>query len=103
MIDDRLTDELVHRVFGWRLAPGRYLKTGRSWEPRHSFAPFKQLEHAFRLLDVAATAYRLTVAKGGLFTAEVTVEGRTGKATGSAKARTITLALVAALGLEIPQ
>lgn len=102
--DDRLTDELARRVLGWRVSPGRFLTSGRSWEPRYRFEPLKQLEHAFRLLDRAATAYTLTVGKGGdIFTAEVTVEGRTGKATGPAKARTITLALAAAIGLEIPR
>ena len=30
MTDDLLTDELAARVMGWRLAPGRYIKAGRS-------------------------------------------------------------------------
>lgn len=103
MIYDRLTDELVCRIFGWRLAPGRYLKTGRSWETRHNFAPFKKLDHAFRLLDAAAAEYSLVADKEGNFTANVCVQGRAGKATGECKARTITLALAAALRLEVPK
>jgi ribosomal protein S5 len=103
MNDDRLVQELACRVFGWRLAPGRFLKSGRSWETRHRFKPLKSLDDAFRLLDVAATEYSLSGARGGSFTAVVRVGNREVKVTGKSKARAISLALAEALELEFPQ
>jgi hypothetical protein len=50
-------------------------------------------------LDRAAEGYTLRAA-GDTFTAEVRVSSRTGKASGDLKAKTITLAIARALGLE---
>ena len=102
MTDETLTNELARRVCGWKPAPGRFIKSGRSWIPRWRFTPLVQLEHAFQLLDRAADAYWLVTAAGGAFTAKVRIAGRTGNASGEPKARTITMALAQALGLQLP-
>jgi len=57
----------------------------------------ERLEDAFELLDQVATGYRLEVWGGGAFTAEVHIGSKIGKASGEAIARTITLAVAAAL------
>ncbi len=101
MNDERLTDELACRVLGWRAAPGRFIKSGRSWTPRHRFAPLTRLDDAFQLLDRIATAYTLSTVKNDRFTAEVQVGAHAGKASGEPKARTVTIALARALGLEV--
>jgi hypothetical protein len=98
--DDRLTDELVCRVMGWRVAPGRFIKAGQSWTPRHRFAPLIRLDDAFQLLDRVATGCKLTMVKGGRFVAEVQVGTHVGKASGERKARTVTLALARALEVD---
>lgn len=93
----RLTEELAHRILGWKSAPDRFLKAGRGWLPKWRFAPFERLEDAFRLLDSADT-YVLTKADSS-FAAEVWVGSCTGRALGELKATTITLALAKAIGL----
>jgi hypothetical protein len=102
MTDDRLTAILAERVMDWRACPDRFLKIGRTWISRTRFKPLARLEDAFLVLDRAASSYCLTSA-GGIFTAEVKVGTRTGRATGNARARTIVLALAQALGIEAPQ
>jgi hypothetical protein len=102
MNDDRLTDELACRIFGWRVAPGRFIKSGRNWAPRHRFAPLTRLDDAFQLVDRVATSSKLSMVKGGHVVAEVQVGNRIGKASGDAKARTVTIALARAIGLEPP-
>ena len=97
MDDDRLTEKLAANVFGWKLAPDRFIKSGRSWIPRWRFSPLERLEDAFGLLERVATSYRLEVCDGGVFTVEVRVGSKIGKASGEPKARTITLAVAAAL------
>ena len=101
MNDERLVDELACRVFGWRAAPGRYVKGGRSWTPRHRFAPLLRLDDAFQLVDRVATSCNLIVAKGGPVFVEVQLGARVGNASGKSKARTVTIALARALGLEV--
>src|SRR5580704_10575300 len=59
MDDDRLTEKLAANVFGWKLAPDRFIKSGRSWIPRWRFSPLERLEDAFGLLERVATSYRL--------------------------------------------
>lgn len=61
------------------------------------------LEHAFELLDHAASAYTLTTNSRGGFEAEVHVGAHIGRASGEPKARAITIALAQALGLETPE
>lgn len=101
MNDDRLTEKLASVVLGWKTAPGRFIKPGRGWTPRWHFAPFTKIEDAFLLLDRVASDYTLAADKGGGFRAEVRVGGRVGQASGESRARTITMALAHALGLEV--
>jgi hypothetical protein len=101
MTDDRLTDLLATRVLGWKPAPDRFLKPDRGWTPRWQFAPFKRIEDAFLLLDRAGDYTLRCVA--GVYTVQVRVGNCTGKAAGDEKARTITLAVAEALGLELPR
>ena len=101
MNEDRLTEMLAVQVMGWRVAPGRFIKAGRTWIPRWRFAPLTNLEHAFMLLDRTGSDFRL-VRSDGTFIAEVRVGARTGEASGEPKVRTITMALTRALGLELP-
>jgi hypothetical protein len=101
MSDERPADQLICRALGWRLGPGRYIKPGRSWTPRSKFRPLVDLKDAFRLLDAVTGDYSLGAAKGGVFTAQVSVAGRVGKATGEPKARAISLAIARALGIAL--
>jgi hypothetical protein len=100
--EEALAAALAQRVLGWRTAPNRYITSGRSWIPRWRFAPFNRLDDALLLLDRASSNYKLTMFKGGTFTAEVHVDNGIGKAYGEPKARTITTALVRALSLKLP-
>ncbi len=102
MTDERLTDELALRVMGWKPAPDRFVKSGRSWIPRWRFRPLTELSHAFRLLDQAADHYTLT-RNNSTFAAEVQIQSCRGKAVGEHKARTITVAVARALRLEVDQ
>ena len=99
MSDERLVDELVTRAFGWRAAPDRYLKPHRGWVTRSRFRPIEDVDDALRLLDALTTDYSMANAPGGKFSARVRISGRTGRASGELKARTICLALGRALGL----
>jgi hypothetical protein len=100
MNDDRLTEVLAAKVLGWRVAPGRFIKPGRSWIPRWRFQPLTELPDAFQLLDHVAEHYTLTQ-DGVAFTADVHTVSRRVVASGESKARTITLAVARALGLEV--
>ena len=102
MTNERLTDELALRVMGWKPAPDRFIKSGRSWIPRWRFRPFAELADAFRLLDHAADHYTLT-RNGSTFAAEVQIGSCRGKAVGEQKARTITVAVARALRLEVDE
>lgn len=97
--DDDLTARLVEAVLGWRATPDRFIKPGRSWTPRSRFKPLARLDDAFLLLDRAGCGCVLSVGSDRVFTAEVQIGDRTGKATGEPKARTITLAICRALGI----
>jgi hypothetical protein len=87
MNDATLTEELARQVLGWRVAPDRFMKSGRSWIPKWRFSPLVRLEDAFQLLDVVASGYRLEGCKGGMFTAKVRVGRRIGKASGELKGK----------------
>jgi hypothetical protein len=99
--DQRLADELVQRTLGWRPAPDRYVKPVRGWTPRSKFRPLEDVRDALRLVDAVTRDYSLVVSPNSPFTAHVKLAGRTGKATGEPKARSICLALAQALGLEV--
>jgi hypothetical protein len=102
MNDDRLTEKLAAQILGWKATPDRFIKADRAWTPIWRFAPLTNLEDAFDLLDASDSAYTLATIAGGSFEAEVRLGGRIGKASGEPKARTITIALARALGLELP-
>jgi hypothetical protein len=100
MTEELLTNELASRVMGWKPTPERFVKSGRTWIPRWRFRPLTELADAFLLLDRAAHAYILSSDRHHTFTAEVELAAGAGKASGYLKARTITLAVARALGLE---
>ncbi len=87
-------------LLGWKAAPDRFIRSGRSWIPRWRFNPLRNLEDAFLLLDRTGGTYTLAFNPDGVFTAEVRIGSGLGAATGDPKARTITLAIARALGME---
>jgi hypothetical protein len=99
MNDDQLKEKLARRLLSWKVCPDRFVKAGRSWIPKWRFKPLARLEDAFLLLDRAGGTYVLSVGSDGVFTAEVQVGDRIGKASGEPKARTISLAISRALGI----
>ena len=99
--DSNLTSELAVRVMGWKATRDRFIKSGRSWIPKWRFQPLVELADTFQLLDQAATRYCLTRDRDGIFGATVRIAGRWGKASGEPKARTITIAVARALGLDV--
>jgi hypothetical protein len=100
---DRLTDELACRFMGWRLAPGRFITSGRHWMTRRHFQPLQNLDHAFQLLGAVNATYSLTFTEAGVLTATVRVGDLIGQASGEPNAMTVTLATARALGLYPPQ
>lgn len=102
MNNERLTDELATRVMGWRLAPGRYIKSSRNWTPRWRFAPLTNLVDAIRLLDAAAPQkYTMHGGSGGSFLVRVQIGAETGEAQGQSRARAITCAIARALAIDV--
>ena len=102
MTGDQLTDALAVRVMEWRLAPGRYLKSGRQWAPCWHFQPLYRLEHALQLLEKAADTYSLKRNAEGIFEARVSVGGCAGNALGTSPATAITVAIARAVGIDAP-
>jgi len=100
MTDEALTAALAKQIMGWKAAPDRFLKADRSWIPKWRFRPLVELAHAFQLLDRAAHHYTLN-RDGRVFTAEIRASSGRGTASGELEARTITLAVARALGLEV--
>ncbi len=91
----------VTAVLGWRTAPDRFIKAGRSWTPRSRFNPFVRLDDAFLLFDGVGGRYSLSAGAGHAFNAEVRLGSRVGRATGQHKAGTITRALCQALAIKV--
>jgi hypothetical protein len=100
--DVRITEELACKAMGWKPAPDRFFKSGRSWIPRWRFRPFEEIGDAFQSLDAVASGYTLVSNEGESFRAEVRVKGRVGQACGDSRARAIATATWRALGLEGP-
>jgi len=98
--DQRLTDELATRVLGWKPSSDRFVKPGRGWLPRWRFRPLEEITDALRLLD-AATQHYILKSDGPTFTADVEINSRRGKASGRCKAKTISVAVARAMGLEV--
>jgi hypothetical protein len=99
MSDDRLTEELARQILGWKSAPGRFLKSRRSWVPKWRFAPLVRLDDAFLLLDRSASTYKIERGANGAFVVQVSLDGRIGRSSGETKARSITTAIARALGI----
>ena len=100
MTDEKLTAELACRVMGWKAAPDRFLKAGRSWIPRWRFQPLTHLDDAFALLDGSQSQYAIECESKGVFSARVRIGSHVGRAQGGEKARAICLALGRALQLD---
>ena len=100
MTSDRLTAVLAERVMGWTVAPDRFLMSDRRWIPRRRFQPLSNLEHAFQLLERAASTFTLATTTNGTFTARIRVGNHVGIASGEPKARAISLAIAEAIGLD---
>lgn len=102
MSDDRLKEELALQLLGWKVAPDRFLKSGRSWIPKWRFNPLEKLDDAFLLLDhTRLSRYAISKSADDGFHVEIEIDGKIGKAVGEPKSRTITLALARSLGLEV--
>jgi hypothetical protein len=103
MSDEWLTDQLAVQVMGWRKAPGRYIKSGRSWIPCWRFSPLTDLNDAFLILERTDAQYSLTGDSDTNFAASVRIGRRNGNAAGQSKARVITVAVAGALQLEVDE
>lgn len=99
MTNDRLTDLLAVKVLGWKVCPDRFIQSGRRWIPKWRFAPLMRMDDAFLLLEKSGGTYLLSLDAISIFTAEVRIGERIGKASGEPKAHVITLALSKALGI----
>ena len=100
MTCNQLTSLLAELVMGWRVAPDRFLVGNRRWITLSRFRPFDRVQDALRLLSAAATEFSLTQTADGLFTAKVRIGDRVGTASGAFDARTITMAVVRARGID---
>lgn len=100
MSDEQLTTALALQAMRWRLAPGRYLKPEGGWTSRSGFRPLVDVSDAFRALDAVTSDYSILAKAGEGITVAVRVPGRTGRAVGKSKARTICLALAQVLGIN---
>ena len=95
-----IVHQLAQKVFGWSVAPDRYLTVGRSWIPRWRFRPLDRIEDAFCILDhVAPDEFRITGGKGCPLCVKVRIGERVGEARGASGPATITWAVAKALGL----
>jgi hypothetical protein len=99
--NDQLTAIMAERILGWPVGPERFIMGNRQWITRGHFQPVDRVQDAFRLLQKAASGFSLTKTPDGVFSATVCVGDRTGTASGSAVAATITRAIGRALGLEV--
>ena len=94
--------QLAEQILGWKHGQGRFVQPGGGWCPDWRFQPFTKFEDAFRLLEKSASAYSLSLASDGIFTAQVRVGSRTSRASGTSRAATITVAVARATGLDVP-
>ena len=97
--DEHLTASLATRVMRWRVGPERFMTGDRGWLPRSQFQPLKRTADAFKLLENSCAVFTLTKSANGKFAARVQIGEAVGIAAGEPKARTISLAIAAALGI----
>lgn len=102
MSGERVVDALAIRVLGWRLAPGRYIKSGRRWIPQWRFQPLTNIDDAFQLLNTGAGSLVLRTAKDGSYVAQVKLGQRMGRASSPNVAASISVAIARAIGLIVP-
>jgi hypothetical protein len=100
MSDEQLTSELAVRAMRWRLAPGRFLKPDGGWTSRSGFRPLVDIGDALKALQAVTHDYSLVAKPSGGITVDVRLPERTGHAAGKSTARTVSLALAQALGIE---
>ena len=87
---------------GWRVGPDRFLLSGRQWKPRWYFQPIERTVDALSLLNATkAERYNISGSDGSGFAVEVRINGVTGCSSSSSQARSITLAIARALGIEV--
>jgi hypothetical protein len=98
--DARLIDALAMRILRWKPRRDRFMTSGRDWISKTRFQPLNDIKDAFRLLELVTDDFTLLSAHRGPFVAEVRLRGRIGRAAGTKKARTITLAIARLIGLE---
>jgi hypothetical protein len=104
MTKEKLTALLAERVMGWSSGPERFQVGQRSWITRWRFQPAEKIEDAFRLLEKAAPQhYVIRGDEQGTVSVEVQVAGAIGKARGTSKPGTLTLAVARAVGIEVAQ
>jgi hypothetical protein len=103
MNDQRLTDELARRVLDWRVAPDRFLMSGRRWLPRWRFQPIEKLDDAFQLLEEAEPQDYSMGDDGNGFWVRIRIGKTIGEARDISKPRAITLAVARAVGIEAEQ
>jgi hypothetical protein len=100
--DRELTDLLVERVMGWGIAPDRFMLGGRQWLSRWRFQPTEKIEDAFALLErVAPQRYTMSSDDTSLFQVRVQIDGVTGEASDTSKARALTYAIARALRVSV--
>ena len=86
----------------WRVGPDRFLLGERRWKPRWYFQPTERTVDALRLLEAAKPErYSISGSEGSGFAVEVRINGVIGQASDSSQARSITLAIARALGIEV--
>jgi hypothetical protein len=99
--DQRLTDELALKVLGWRPAPDRYLKPGRSWTPRAKFQPLKSIDDAFRLLERVTGNYLITKGLDQEVLVEIRLKNRVERSVGRNTARAVCFAVAKVVGIDL--
>ncbi len=103
MTAHEVVNELARQVMGWRPLPNRFLCSDRSWLPRWRFDPMARTADALTLLEHADPETYTLSHHNGKFTAHVCVRGKLGAAEGDSLAKTITIALAHALGLDVEE
>src|SRR5262249_18449492 len=88
LTDRQLTDQLASRVLGWRAQGDRFLKSGKSWEPRWRFSPLSDIACAFELLHLTGAHYAIRH-DSSEFSVELEIGALRANATGIHLARTI--------------
>src|ERR1039458_3164713 len=87
-IEAGIVIQLAELLLGWRIAPGRFIKAGKSWCPQWRFRPFEKPADALQLLD-HVDSFSVTSVRKGEYIAKVQVGRRRGETSGEQMARVI--------------